>query len=109
MHLEYNQKTNLHPVRIYYETSIFDRCKKDSKLTFINKISIFGGIMGFWNGFCIMCFVEIMYYVTLAIMKCFGIKENDHHQETSDSVSNNFKIYFLIELPITSLKPPPPN
>ena len=89
--LEYNQiKTNLHPVRIYFETSTFEAYKKDSKLTFVNKISTIGGIIGFWNGFCILSFVEIIHYATLAMIRCFGYQDNDNHLEDSDSVSSNF-------------------
>ena len=88
--LEYNEiKTKLHPVRIYFETSTFDKCKRDSKLTFVNKISTIGGIMGFWNGFCILCSLEIVHYITLAIIRCFGCQDNDDHQEASDLVSVN--------------------
>ena len=96
MHLEYNQKTNLHPVRINFETSTYDKCRKDSKLTFVNKVSTFGGIMGFWNGFCILCFVEIIHYVTLAMIRCFGCQDNDNHLEDSDSVSSNILKTFLL-------------
>ena len=88
--LEYNEiKANLHPVRVYFETPTFEKYKIDSKLTFVNKISTIGGIMGFWNGFCIVCFVEILYYITLAIIRSFGYQDNDHHLEASDLVSGN--------------------
>ena len=99
MHLEYYQKTTLHPVRIYFETLTFDKYKVDSKLTFVSKISTIGGIMGFWNGFCLMCFVEIVYFVALAIIKCFGYQDDDddQHQEVPDSVSGDFK-YFPLDV-----------
>ena len=45
--------------------------------------------MGFWNGFCILSSLEILYYITLAIISCFGFQDNDHHQEALDSVSVN--------------------
>ena len=92
MHLEYNQKSNLHLVRIYFESSTFDKYRKDSKLTFVNKISTIGGIMGFWNGFCLMCFVEIIYYLTLGMIRCFGYQDDDHHLEEA-SVSGNSLSY----------------
>ena len=82
-------------MRIYFETTKFEKYKKDSKSTFINKISTIGGIMGFWNGFCLMCFVEIIYFITLMIIKCLGYQDDDHHQEDSDSVSGNLNLCFL--------------
>ena len=51
--------------------------------------------MGFWNGFCLMCFVEIIYFITLMIIKCLGYQDDDHHQEDSDSVSGNLNLCFL--------------
>ena len=101
MHLEYYQNTTLHPVRIYFETSTFIKYKKDSKLTFINKISTIGGIMGFWNGFCLMCFVEILYFIILMIIQCFDYQDDDHHQEAPDSVSGDLKYVFSFDVLLT--------
>ena len=95
MHLEYYQKTTLHPVRIYFETPTLEKYKKDSKSTFVSKISTIGGIMGFWNGFCLMCYAEIVYFVALAIIKCFGYQDDD--QEVPDSVSGDWK-YFPLDV-----------
>ena len=58
----------LHPVRIYFDTSIFDEVTYDVKATLSEKISEIGGVLGLYNGFSVITLVEILYFLFLAFL-----------------------------------------
>ena len=62
MFLEYEWKHNLRYVRIYFETSTFDRITKDRAAKFVDMLSAIGGTMGLLTGFSIISGVEILYF-----------------------------------------------
>ena len=64
----FNKTIRLHPVRIYYDTSIFEKITYDVKATLSEKISEIGGVLGLYNGFSVITLVEILYFLFQAFL-----------------------------------------
>ena len=60
--LDYEWKTKLRYVRIYFDTPTFDRITKDRAAKFVDMLSAIGGTMGLLTGFSIISGVEILYF-----------------------------------------------
>ena len=60
--LDYEWKTKLRYVRIYFDTPTFDRITKDRAAKFVDMLSAIGGTMGLLTGFSIISGVEIIYF-----------------------------------------------
>ena len=69
MFVEYNLKTKLRFVRIYFDVTTFDRITKDSAAKFVDKLSAIGGTMGLLTGFSIISGVEILYFAVKIMIK----------------------------------------
>ena len=67
-HAGFKKRIKLHPVRIYYDTSIFDKITYDVKATPSEKISEIGGVLGLYNGFSVITLVEILYFLFRAFL-----------------------------------------
>ena len=77
--LDYEWKSNLRLVRIYFETPTFDRITKDRAAKFMDVLSAIGGTMGLLTGFSIISGVEILYFVikfSLNLIGKAGLKAN---------------------------------
>ena len=59
---------NLRYVRIYFDTSTFDRITKDRAAKFEDMLSTIGGTMGLLTGFSIISGVEILYFAGKIIL-----------------------------------------
>ena len=59
---------NLRYVRIYFDTSTFDRIIKDRAAKFEDMLSTIGGTMGLLTGFSIISGVEILYFAGKIIL-----------------------------------------
>ena len=49
-------------VRIYFDTTTFDKITKDRAAKFVDKLSAIGGTMGLLSGFSLITAVEIVYF-----------------------------------------------
>ena len=49
-------------VRIYFDTTTFDKITKDKKEKFVDILSAIGGTMGLLTGFSIISGVEVAYF-----------------------------------------------
>ena len=67
-HAGYKNRIRLHPVRIYFDTSIFDDVTYDVKATLSEKISEIGGVLGLYNGFSVITLVEFLYFLVQALL-----------------------------------------
>ena len=67
--VEYNLKTKLRFVRIYFDVTTFDRITTDSAAKFVDKLSAIGGTMGLLTGFSIISGVEILYFAVKIMIK----------------------------------------
>ena len=65
---DYEWKNNLRYVRIYFDTSTFDRITKDRAAKFEDMLSTIGGTMGLLTGFSIISGVEILYFAGKIIL-----------------------------------------
>ena len=77
--LDYEWKSNLRLVRIYFDTPTFDRITKDRAAKFMDVLSAIGGTMGLLTGFSIISGVEILYFVvkfSLNLVGKAGLKAN---------------------------------
>ena len=78
---EYVSEMNLQFVRIFFETTTFDKITKDRSAKFVDMLSAIGGTMGLLTGFSIISGVEILYFVIKialqAIKKSIGSKSSD--------------------------------
>ena len=78
---EYVSEMNLQFVRIFFETTTFDKTTKDRSAKFVDMLSAIGGTMGLLTGFSIISGVEILYFVIKialqAIKKSIGSKSSD--------------------------------
>ena len=68
---EYVSEMNLQFVRIFFETTTFDKITKDRSAKFVDMLSAIGGTMGLLTGFSIISGVEIVYFASKFIMKVF--------------------------------------
>ena len=66
--------TQLHWVRIYFDTPTFDKITKDQKANFETKLSAIGGTMGLLTGFSLISGVEILYFVVKKLLNITGKK-----------------------------------
>ena len=57
-------KSQLHYVKITFDTPKFEQITKDRAAKFVDQISAIGGTMGLLTGFSIISAVEILYFVT---------------------------------------------
>ena len=55
-------------MRIYFQTSTFDRIEKDRAAKFVDMLSAIGGTMGLLTGFSIISGVEIIYFTLKLII-----------------------------------------
>ena len=60
--VDYFVKLDLKYVRIYFDTTSFDRITKDRAAKFVDMLSAIGGTMGLLTGFSIISAVEIVYF-----------------------------------------------
>ena len=68
--------TTLKFVRIYFDTTTFDRITKDSAAKFVDMLSAIGGTMGLLTGFSIISAVELIYFATKWILKFYYVIKN---------------------------------
>ena len=54
-------------VRIYFDTTTFDRITMDDAAKFVDKVSAIGGNMGLLTGFSIISAVEILFFLIKTI------------------------------------------
>ena len=73
--IEYEWKNKLRLVRIYFDTPIFDKIKKDNAAKFSDVLSAIGGTMGLLTGFSIISGVEIIYFLFKIIFSVLKTKE----------------------------------
>ena len=73
--LDYEWKTKLRYVRIYFDTPTFDRITKDRAAKFVDMLSAIGGTMGLLTGFSIISAVEIIYFLIKIVFKGFQNKK----------------------------------
>ena len=60
--LDHKIATNLHLVKIVFDTPTFDLITKDEKANMETKLSTIGGTMGLFTGFSIISGIEIIYF-----------------------------------------------
>ena len=72
---EYNWKSHLRYVRIYFDTPTFDRITKDRAAKFVDMLSAIGGTMGLLTGFSIISGVEILYFSFKIVSKIIQTKK----------------------------------
>ena len=56
-------KSQLHYVKITFDTPKFEQITKDRAAKFVDQISAIGGTMGLLTGFSIISAVEILYFL----------------------------------------------
>ena len=64
-------KTTLQFIRIYFDTIIFDKITKDSRVKFSDMLAGVGGTMGLLTGFSIISGMEILYFMGKIILDTF--------------------------------------
>ena len=69
MIVDYFVKLNLKYVRIYFDTTTFDRITKDRAAKFVDMLSAIGGTMGLLTGFSIISGLEMVYFACKIILK----------------------------------------
>ena len=63
-------KSQLHYVKITFDTPKFEQITKDRAAKFVDQISAIGGTMGLLTGFSIISAVEILYFL-IRISTCY--------------------------------------
>ena len=56
-------------VRIYWDTTTYDRITKDRSAKFVDMLSAVGGTMGLLTGFSIISAVEIVYFLVKIVIQ----------------------------------------
>ena len=64
---EYQRKTKLHYVNIYFKSPTVDEITEDTKTNFVTKISVLGGTLGLFAGFSLLSGVELLYFLGTVI------------------------------------------
>ena len=73
--LEYEFRSNMRYVRIYFDTPTFDKIAKDKASKWVYKLSAIGGTMGLLTGFSIISGVEIIYLIVkIAFLSIIKLK-----------------------------------
>ena len=72
--LEFEWKNKLIYVRIYFDTPIFDKIKKDTAVKFVDILSAISGTMGLLTGFSIISVIEIIYFSLKILKRCINIR-----------------------------------
>ena len=67
--LDYFAKLDLKYVRIYFDTTTFDKITKDRAAKFEDMLSAIGGTLGLLTGFSIISGVEILYFSVKSILQ----------------------------------------
>ena len=78
---EYEWKTNLRFVRIYFGTQTFDKIEKDVAAKFVDMLSAIGGTMGLLTGFSIISGVEIIYFTVKILYNILKQKKEHMNNE----------------------------
>ena len=71
---EFDYKTKLQFVKIFFDTPTFDRISKDRRAKFEDMLSAVGGTMGLLTGFSIISGVEIIFYLVRIAGNIFNRK-----------------------------------
>ena len=79
MILDFEWKTNLRFVRIYFDPPTFDRITKDRAAKFVDMLSAIGGTMGLLTGFSIISAVEIAYFAGKILLNIIYNQERKLH------------------------------
>ena len=66
--LEYEFRSKMRYVRIYFDTPTYDKIAKDKASKWVDKLSAIGGTMGLLTGFSIISGIEIIYFVAKIIL-----------------------------------------
>ena len=66
---EYQKKTKLHYVNIFFKSPTFDEITEDAKTNFVTKISVLGGSLGLFAGFSLLSGVELLYFFFTLLCK----------------------------------------
>ena len=69
---DFEWKNKLRYVRIYFDTPIFDKIKKDTAVKFVDILSAIGGTMGLLTGFSIISVIEIIYFSLKILRSCIN-------------------------------------
>ena len=72
---DYQKKTRLHYVNIYFKSPTYDEITEDAKTNFVTKLSVIGGTLGLLAGFSLLSGVELVYFFFTLISK-LGKKKN---------------------------------
>ena len=67
--LEFQKKTKLHYINIYFKSPTLDQITKDAKTNFVTKISVLGGTFGLFAGFSLLSGVELVYFFFTVLAK----------------------------------------
>lgn len=70
---DFQYKTKLHFVRIYFDTPTFDIIRKESKIKLSDMVAVVGGTMGLFTGFSIISGVELLYFVSRLLCHLYKI------------------------------------
>ena len=66
--LDFQWRSKLRFVRIFFDTPTFDVIKKDRAAKFVDMMSAIGGTMGLLTGFSIISAVEILYFASKLVL-----------------------------------------
>ena len=81
---EFNTETKLRFVRIYFDTTTFERVTKDRAAKFEDMLSAIGGTMGLLTGFSIISAVEVVYFSLKIFLRLFKRKEWTNQERKED-------------------------
>ena len=66
--LDFEEKPQLRLVKLYFDTSVFDKITKDERANFETKLSVVGGTLGLFSGFSLISGIEIIFYACKILM-----------------------------------------
>ena len=75
-------KSQLHYVKITFDTPKFEQITKDRAAKFVDQISAIGGTMGLLTGFSIISAVEILYFQIRISIHYFSRLKNKIYDAT---------------------------
>ena len=75
-------KSQLHYVKITFDTPKFEQITKDRAAKFVDQISAIGGTMGLLTGFSIISAVEILYFLIRISIIYFSRLKNEMYDAT---------------------------
>ena len=76
----YRHEQRLELVKLYFSAATFETITRDSRIDFVTKISLIGGMLGLFTGFSFISLTEVLYF-SLKFCSALTIRKSPQNQK----------------------------